>query len=89
MSKPQPTPQERAVAESAIIAPTTSLRGTDGTAEDDPEKSMDLSAPHPRMAGSNLPIHSELIQNGWKLVRHCPAGDKWHPADDRLRGTSK
>jgi len=25
---------------------------------------------------------------GWKLVRHVPAGNKWHPAKDQLRGTS-
>jgi len=25
--------------------------------------------------------------SGWKKVRHVPAGDKWHPATDQLRGT--
>lgn len=40
-----------------------------------------------RAAGSTLPPHSELVRNGWKLVRHCPVGDRWHSAADHLRGT--
>ena len=30
-----------------------------------------------------------LVANGWKLVRHCPAGDRWHAATDHLRGTDR
>lgn len=40
-----------------------------------------------RAAGSTLPSHSELVRNGWKLVRHCPVGDRWHSAADHLKGT--
>ncbi len=34
-----------------------------------------------------LPPLSQLEKDGWKLVRHCPQGNKWHRARDHLRGT--
>ena len=34
------------------------------------------------LAGSPL-----IDGGGWKLVRHTPAGNKWHTAKDQLRGT--
>jgi hypothetical protein len=43
--------------------------------------------PAKRAPGSTLPPLSELERNGWKLVRHCPTGDRWHSAADHLRGT--
>ena len=70
------------------VAPT-SRRGSNGMSGDDAKPLLDLSAPHPRMLGSSLPAHADLERNGWKLVRHCPARDNWHPAEDRLRGTAK
>jgi len=42
-----------------------------------------------RKAGSTLPPHSELERNGWKIVRHCPKGDRWHSAEDHLKGTAE
>merc|ERR1711962_1460490 len=39
---------------------------------------------------TRLDIPANTIDGGgWKLVRHVPAGDKWHPARDQLRGTEK
>jgi hypothetical protein len=36
-----------------------------------------------------LPSHEELVLNGWTLVRHCPAGVRWHRATDHLKGTEE
>ena len=30
---------------------------------------------------------SSIDGGGWKLVRHVPAGNKWHKAQDQLKGT--
>jgi hypothetical protein len=50
----------------------------------------DLTTPNPRAEGDTvLPTHAELVRNGWRLVRHCPAGDQWHHASDHLRGTAE
>jgi len=54
-----------------------------------PKEAYVPSTPRPpRVAGSSLPTHVDLTENGWQLVRHCPAGVNWHPATDRLRGTA-
>jgi hypothetical protein len=38
--------------------------------------------------GSTLPRGCpRTVGSGWKLVRHVPAGSRWHPARDQLRGT--
>jgi len=34
-----------------------------------------------------LPDCSKLRGGGWRLVRHVPEGNHWHPARDQLRGT--
>ncbi len=48
----------------------------------------DLSTPHARAEGPTiLPDRVELEKGGWRLVRHCPAGDRWHWASDNLIGT--
>lgn len=36
-----------------------------------------------------LPNINDLELNGWKLVRHCPAGNCWHEAHDNLQGTAQ
>ena len=42
---------------------------------------------------NSLPKHfilapaSSIDGGGWKLVRHAPAGNRWHKATDQLRGT--
>ena len=36
---------------------------------------------------SILDFSSKIDGGGWKLVRHVPAGSRWHKATDRLRGT--
>jgi hypothetical protein len=39
--------------------------------------------------GYNLPFPNNIDGGGWKLVRHVPAGNRWHPAKDHLRGTEE
>ena len=33
------------------------------------------------------PVTSKIDGGGWTLVRHVPAGNKWHKATDQLRGS--
>lgn len=33
-----------------------------------------------------LPRTAELIDNGWRCVRHCRSGEAWHSATDKLQG---
>ena len=44
-------------------------------------------------AGTKLPISGNVnycmnnVPDGWRHVRHVPAGNTWHPATDQLKGT--
>lgn len=49
--------------------------------------SADLTEKYSRAESSSLPLRAELELGGWRLVRHCPAGDHWYWANDHLRGT--
>jgi len=68
------------------------MLGAASEQKDGPDQSLlppDLSAPHVRAKGDDvLPARAALERAGWKLVRHCPAGDRWHYASDHLRGTA-
>eukprot|EP00984_Skeletonema_dohrnii_P037607 scaffold39855_cov161-Skeletonema_dohrnii-CCMP3373.AAC.1 len=93
-SQPSLTPSESAQPSSgpsSVPSYLPSIRPSTSTQPSDVPSLFPSVSAEPSMAPSCLsqpqPTCAQLSGGGWVRVRHVPAGDTWHPANDTLAGT--